>query len=82
MGNATSSVDTQIEVDIQKGLQHLMQGRTSFVIAYRLKTIENTDQNLVIQQGEIVEQGNYQLLMQKQGIYSNLQQQLLLEKVE
>ncbi|KOP80159.1 hypothetical protein AMS59_01760 [Lysinibacillus sp. FJAT-14745] len=75
-------MDTQIEVDIQKGLQHLLQGRTSFVIAHRLKTIENADQILVIQQGEIVEQGNHQQLMQKQGIYSKLQQKLLLEQVE
>jgi len=82
LDEATSSVDTQTEVDIQKGLQHLMQGRTSFVIAHRLKTIENADQILVIQQGEIVEQGNHQQLMQQQGIYKNLQQQLLLEKDE
>lgn len=59
-----------------------MRGRTSFVIAHRLKTIENADQILVIQQGEIVEQGNHQQLMQKQGIYRNLQQKLLLEKDE
>lgn len=82
LDEATSSVDTQTEVDIQKGLQHLMQGRTSFVIAHRLKTIENADQILVIQQGEIVEQGNHQELMQQQGIYRNLQQKLLLEQVE
>lgn len=82
LDEATSSVDTQTEVDIQKGLQHLMQGRTSFVIAHRLKTIENADQILVIQQGEIVEQGNHQQLMQQQGIYKNLQQKLLLEKEE
>lgn len=82
LDEATSSVDTQTEVDIQKGLQHLMQGRTSFVIAHRLKTIENADQILVIQQGKIVEQGNHQQLMQQQGIYKNLQQKLLLEKDE
>ncbi|WP_155590866.1 ABC transporter ATP-binding protein [Lysinibacillus cavernae] len=82
LDEATSSVDTQTEVDIQKGLQHLMQGRTSFVIAHRLKTIENADQILVIQQGEIVEQGNHQTLMQQQGIYRQLQQKLLLEQVE
>ncbi|MED3799283.1 ABC transporter ATP-binding protein [Lysinibacillus capsici] len=82
LDEATSSVDTQTEVDIQKGLQHLMQGRTSFVIAHRLKTIENADQILVIQQGEIVEQGNHQELMQQQGIYRHLQQKLLLEQVE
>jgi len=77
LDEATSSVDTQTEVDIQKGLQHLMQGRTSFVIAHRLKTIENADQILVIQQGEIVEQGNHQELMQQQGIYRHLQQKQL-----
>ena len=82
LDEATSSVDTQTEVDIQKGLQRLMQGRTSFVIAHRLKTIENADQILVIQQGEIVEQGNHQQLMKRQGIYSNLQQKLLLENEE
>ncbi len=82
LDEATSSVDTQTEVDIQKGLQHLMQGRTSFVIAHRLKTIESADQILVIQQGEIVEQGNHQQLMQYHGIYHNLQQKLLLEQVE
>ncbi len=82
LDEATSSVDTQTEVDIQKGLQHLMQGRTSFVIAHRLKTIENADQILVIQQGEIVEQGNHQTLMQQEGIYRYLQQKLLLEQVE
>lgn len=82
LDEATSSVDTQTEVDIQKGLQHLMQGRTSFVIAHRLKTIENADQILVIQQGEIVEQGNHRELMQQQGIYRHLQQKLLLEQVE
>jgi len=80
LDEATSSVDTQTEVDIQKGLQHLMQGRTSFVIAHRLKTIESADQILVIQQGEIVEQGNHQQLMRRQGIYHNLQQKLLLEQ--
>ncbi|MEC1305634.1 ABC transporter ATP-binding protein [Lysinibacillus capsici] len=82
LDEATSSVDTQTEVDIQKGLQLLMQGRTSLVIAHRLKTIENADQILVIQQGEIVEQGNHQELMQQQGIYRHLQQKLLLEQVE
>lgn len=82
LDEATSSVDTQTEVDIQQGLQHLMQGRTSFVIAHRLKTIENADKILVIQQGEIVEQGNHQELMQRQGIYHHLQQKLLLEQVE
>lgn len=82
LDEATSSVDTQTEVDIQKGLQHLMQGRTSFIIAHRLKTIENADQILVIQQGEIIEQGNHQELMEQQGMYRQLQQKLLLEQAE
>ncbi len=82
LDEATSSVDTQTEVDIQKGLQHLMQGRTSFVIAHRLKTIENAEQILVIQQGEIIEQGNHQELMEQQGMYRQLQQKLLLEQAE
>ncbi|MFF6015693.1 ABC transporter ATP-binding protein [Lysinibacillus fusiformis] len=82
LDEATSSVDTQTEVDIQKGLQNLMQGRTSFVIAHRLKTIENADQILVIQQGEIIEQGNHQELMEQQGMYRQLQQKLLLEQAE
>ncbi|MEG0449279.1 MAG: ABC transporter ATP-binding protein, partial [Lysinibacillus sp.] len=79
LDEATSSVDTQTEVDIQKGLQHLMQGRTSFVIAHRLKTIENADQILVVQQGEIAEQGNHQQLMEKNGLYYELQQKLQLD---
>ncbi|QPA56173.1 ABC transporter ATP-binding protein [Lysinibacillus sphaericus] len=82
LDEATSSVDTQTEVDIQKGLQHLMQGRTSFVIAHRLKTIENADKILVIQQGVIIEQGNHQALMEQQGMYRQLQQKLLLEQAE
>jgi len=69
LDEATSSVDTRTEVHIQKGLNNLMKGRTSFVIAHRLKTIENADKILVIKGGEIVEQGNHQSLMKKQGMY-------------
>ncbi|MCH7323619.1 ABC transporter ATP-binding protein/permease [Solibacillus sp. MA9] len=77
LDEATSSVDTMTEVHIQKGLNNLMQGRTSFVIAHRLKTIENADQILVIQDGEIFEQGNHDSLMQARGFYASLQQQLM-----
>ena len=75
LDEATSSVDTMTEVHIQKGLNNLMEGRTSFVIAHRLKTIENADKILVIKDGEILEAGNHHALMAKQGFYAALQQQ-------
>lgn len=77
LDEATSSVDTMTEVHIQKGLNNLMQGRTSFVIAHRLKTIETADQILVIKDGQIFEQGNHDTLMQSDGFYASLQKQLL-----
>lgn len=77
LDEATSSVDTMTEGHIQKGLTNLMQGRTSFVIAHRLKTIENADQILVIKDGQILEQGNHDSLMQAHGFYASLQQQLV-----
>ena len=76
LDEATSSVDTMTEVHIQNGLNNLMKGRTSFVIAHRLKTIENADQILVIKDGEVLEQGNHDTLMKKQGFYASLQKQL------
>lgn len=76
LDEATSSVDTMTEVQIQKGLNNLMQGRTSFVIAHRLKTIENANQILVIKDGSILEQGNHDSLMDKNGFYATLQHQL------
>lgn len=76
LDEATSSVDTMTEVHIQKGLNNLMQGRTSFVIAHRLKTIENADQILVIKDGSVLEQGNHDVLMKKDGFYAQLQKQL------
>ncbi|MGE7022271.1 ABC transporter ATP-binding protein [Solibacillus cecembensis] len=77
LDEATSSVDTMTEVHIQKGLSNLMKGRTSFVIAHRLKTIENANQILVINEGKIVERGNHQTLMNNQGFYAALQNQLM-----
>ena len=76
LDEATSSVDTMTELHIQKGLNNLMEGRTSFVIAHRLKTIENADQILVIKDGEVLEQGNHDSLMQQAGFYAKLQKQL------
>ncbi|HEY9076905.1 MAG TPA: ABC transporter ATP-binding protein [Anaerolineaceae bacterium] len=72
LDEATSSVDTQTEQLIQRALLRLLKGRTSFVIAHRLSTIVNADRILVIQDGKIVEEGNHQSLLAKQGIYFHL----------
>ena len=72
LDEATSSVDTRTEARIQKALLNLMKGRTSFVIAHRLSTIRDADNVVVINNGEIVEQGNHQQLLQKQGFYHHL----------
>lgn len=69
LDEATSSIDTNTEIEIQKGINRLTEGRTSFVIAHRLKTIENADRILVINQGEIIESGTHQELLQKKGFY-------------
>jgi ATP-binding cassette subfamily B protein len=72
LDEATSSIDTRTELYIQRGLKNLMQGRTCFVIAHRLKTIENADQILVVDQGEIVERGTHQELIEQRGFYYQL----------
>jgi ATP-binding cassette subfamily B protein len=72
LDEATSSVDTRTEARIQKSLLRLMQGRTSFVIAHRLSTIRDADHVLVINQGRVVEEGNHQQLLDKQGFYHHL----------
>jgi ATP-binding cassette, subfamily B, multidrug efflux pump len=72
LDEATSSVDTRTELRIQKGLLRLMEGRTSFVIAHRLSTIREADQVLVIDNGELIERGNHEELLDKKGFYYNL----------
>jgi len=69
---ATSSVDTRTEFQIQKAMDHLMNNRTSFVIAHRLSTIRNADVILVMKDGDIVEQGNHEQLLEKGGFYAEL----------
>jgi len=72
LDEATSSVDTRTEVLIQKAMEDLMQGRTSFIIAHRLSTIRNADRILVMNEGDIVEQGNHEELLAKNGFYAEL----------
>lgn len=69
LDEATSNVDTRMEVKIQKAMNKLLEGRTSFVIAHRLSTIVNSDKILVINNGEIIEQGNHNELISKKGVY-------------
>jgi len=72
LDEATSSVDTRTEARIQKALLRLMQGRTSFVIAHRLSAIRDADHVLVINNGEIIEQGTHQQLLDRRGFYHHL----------
>ncbi len=72
LDEATSSVDTRTEVMIQKAMDILMQGRTSFIIAHRLSTIKNADIILVMKDGDIIEQGNHEELLESKGFYADL----------
>ncbi|MEH2274817.1 MAG: ABC transporter ATP-binding protein [Nostoc sp.] len=72
LDEATSSIDTRTEALVQTAIARLLQGRTSFVIAHRLSTVTLADQVLVIQQGQIVEQGTHAELIDQQGVYANL----------
>ena len=72
LDEATSSIDSHTEALISKGMDQLMEGRTSFVIAHRLSTIRNADVIMVMDHGEIIERGNHEILMEKQGVYYQL----------
>ncbi len=72
LDEATSSIDTRTEINIQKAFHKMMEGRTSFVIAHRLSTIKGADVILVLQNGNIVEQGNHEELLKKKGFYHKL----------
>ena len=72
LDEATSSIDTRTELEIQAAFNNLMKGRTSFVVAHRLSTIRNADQIIVMNAGKIIEQGNHDTLMAQNGFYSQL----------
>ena len=72
LDEATASVDTETEQEIQKALDNLVQGRTTIAIAHRLSTLHKADRLVVLEQGELVEEGDHDTLMAKQGAYWRL----------
>ena len=72
LDEATSNVDTNTERQVQKAMRHLMENKTSFVIAHRLSTIQNADKILVVDHGDVIEQGTHESLMLQKGFYYKL----------
>jgi subfamily B ATP-binding cassette protein MsbA len=72
LDEATSALDTESEKLVQEALDHLMENRTTLIIAHRLTTIQNADLILVLEDGKIIEQGNHESLMKKAGLYQKL----------
>ena len=75
LDEATSSIDTETEEKVQVALKRMRQGRTTIAIAHRLSTIQDADLILVLHQGEVVEQGNHQTLIEKNGLYKKMYEQ-------
>ena len=82
LDEATSSIDTVTEIKIQEGLERLMHGRTSFVIAHRLNTIRQADRILVLKDGKLLEQGSHDQLLKQGGFYSELYNSQLRKKAQ
>ena len=74
LDEATSSIDTRTEVKVQEAFHKMMKGRTSFIVAHRLSTIKEADVILVMNQGNIIEQGSHEELLTKDGFYAKLYQ--------
>ena len=72
LDEATSSIDTRTEILIQQAMKNIMKGRTSFVIAHRLSTIRDADLIFVMKNGDIIEQGNHEQLLEAKGFYADL----------
>ena len=72
LDEATSSIDTRTEIKIQEAFRHMMEGRTSFIVAHRLSTIKEADMILVMKDGNMIEQGNHEELLKKNGFYAKL----------
>jgi ATP-binding cassette, subfamily B, multidrug efflux pump len=72
LDEATSSIDTRTEALVQNGMDHLMNGRTVFVIAHRLSTVQNSDVIMVLDHGRIIERGNHEKLIAENGVYHDL----------
>jgi len=72
LDEATSNIDTRTEINIQKAFAKLMEGRTSFVVAHRLSTIQEADQILVMDNGRLIEQGRHEELLKQEGFYTKL----------
>lgn len=72
LDEATSSIDTRTEVKVQKAFEELMEGRTSFIVAHRLSTIQEADLILVMKDGNIIEQGRHRELLERKGFYAHL----------
>ena len=72
LDEATSNVDTRTEIKIQEAMKKLMENKTCFIIAHRLSTIQNADLILVLKDGDVIESGNHNELIEKQGFYADL----------
>lgn len=72
LDEATSSIDTETEIALQKGLDELLKGRTSFIIAHRLSTIQGADRIMYVDDGKIIESGSHEELLKQKGLYYNL----------